>query len=156
MAHGFLSKLAAVLLALAPLALAAPAAGQGCAYGFGYGNWDRPLGTQQGWVSGALVDNATGQITFSFDARLVEGFTPCLSCQVGRLSGFLDDGVGTGFDYVVVGEWQGLWLSGKGTFQAIVYKMVGGTLVPVGRMHGDYSDPSSSTVGNFVCEWGVC
>lgn len=156
MAHRYLSKLAAVLLAVVPIAMAAPAAAQGCAYGVGYGNWERPLGTQQGWLSGALVDNATGQITFSFDARLVEGFTPCLSCQVGRLSGFLDDGVGTGFDYVVLGEWQGLWLSGQGTFQATVYKMVGGMLVPVGRMEGGYNDPSSSTVGNFVCEFGVC
>lgn len=150
------SLLCAPLLALAPLALAAPASAQGCSYGLGYGVWERPLGTQPGYLDASLIDQATNQIAFVFQARLSEGSTPCLSCQVGRLSGFLDDGVGSGFDYVVVGEWQGVWLSGKGTFQAVAYKMIAGVLVPMGRMNGEYSDPSFSSPGSMICKWGAC
>ena len=101
-----------------------------------------------------------GGPTFQFTARLAHVPSPCLSCQFTRLLGGLDDGIGPGPDYWVRGTSSGVWLSGQGSFQALVFEPPAqpmGQAELVGRMRGRYDDPPALPgPGNFQGNWIVC
>ena len=78
---------------------------------------------------------------FSFQAQLTEIVSPCMSCREGDIQGTLDDGVGTGPDYLVQGHWTANQVSGIGSFDSFIFKPTGPFTFPVGRLECGFYDP---------------
>jgi hypothetical protein len=153
------SLLAGVALAIGVRSLSA-AAPVACESGSASGTWELPSGsgTSDGYIDGFLyLDPSPGPATprYYFSATLSDTPTPCLSCIAGEIDGYLDDGFGPAPDYVVKGAYQGLWLSGNGTFAVKVF-LPGGSN-GVGEISGKFADPPASTVpGTFKGAWEIC
>lgn len=128
-----------------------------CQDGKAKGDWLLPLtsGGSDGWIDGKLIDPATNQGVYAFTAVLTDVPSPCLSCVQGTIAGEIDDGIGVGPDYYVVGEYSGLWLSGEGTFWAKIVPP--GSNTSVGLVWGDFADaPGVPGHGSFEGEWEIC
>jgi hypothetical protein len=127
-----------------------------CENGVGHGGWDLPSLGQDGTVDGNLFIASTTAPRYHFHATLIDVPSPCLSCIEGDIHGVLDDGVGTGPDYIVVGHYSGGFFTGRGIFHAKVFDPTDGTLH--GRLRGRFNDPPVNTqpVGSFLTLWEVC
>jgi hypothetical protein len=127
-----------------------------CENGVGHGGWDLPDLGQNGTVDGNLFIASTTAPRYHFHAILIDVPSPCLSCIEGEIHGVLDDGIGTGPDYIVVGHYNGGFFTGRGIFHAQVYDPTDGALH--GKLRGRFNDPPVSTqhVGTFLTLWEVC
>jgi hypothetical protein len=128
-----------------------------CQSGPATGEWLLPLtsGGSDGYIDGKLIDPVTNTGLYAFTAVLTDVPTPCLSCVGGTISGTLDDGFGPAPDYVVIGEYRGLWLSGQGTFEAKIAPP--GSTVSVGKVSGTFHDaPGTPGPGSFEGRWEIC
>jgi hypothetical protein len=147
-----------VAVAAAVVALAGSAAAWfACQDGPAAGDWDLPSGsgTSDGFIDGKLIDPVTNTGLYQFLAVLTDVPTPCLSCIAGTIDGTLDDGVGPGPDYIVIGEYTGHWLSGRGSFEAKIVPP--GSNTSVGIIKGDFSDPPGVPgIGSFEGSWEIC
>jgi hypothetical protein len=136
----------------------AVAAAPGCEQGTAKGVWELPdSGMDNGYIDGFLFLSTSPSTLprYHFTAALTDVPTPCLSCITGKINGYLDDGFGPAPDFVVRGSYSGLFLSGKGTFQAQVYTPAG--TAPVGKINGSFADAPGSTVkGSFKGDWQIC
>lgn len=144
--------------ASAVLLSAAPAiAWFACQDGPAAGDWLLPQtsGGSDGWMDGKLIDPVLNQGIYAVSAVLTDVPSPCLSCVQGTISGTLDDGVGVGPDYYLVGEYSGQWLSGQGTYWAKIVPP--GSNTSVGLVWGDFADaPGTPGHGSFDGRWEIC
>lgn len=118
--------------------------------------WDLPSSGPNGVATGVFF---LGQSTsaYAFNATLVDTTPPgCLACLNGMFQGVLDDGVGSGPDYIVRGVYGGASLTSSGTLRGGVFDPV--TNARVGRFHGDFSDMPTSTpqFGVAAGSWLIC
>ncbi len=109
--------------------------------GIAKGIWQLPepqyaTGSAQGTLS-----TLGGASVFAFRAQLSEIVSPCLSCREGDVNGTLDDGIGPGPDFLVLGHWTSGQLSGQGSFETWIWKVSAPLAAPVGRFEGDFNDP---------------
>ena len=80
----------------------------------------------------------------------------CLSCIGGTIQGTLDDGIGPGPDYTLIGSYGGLWMSGRGSWFGTIYSMNTPQPTPVGRERGVFNDPPINPgAGNVACRWVI-
>lgn len=107
-----------------------------------------------GYARGVLVTLA-GVPLYRLDGVVDEVVSPCLSCREGTLSGVLVDGSGGPPRLLFAGDWLVSQLSGKGSFDAVIYALVGPALLPVGRIDGSVDDPPSlpDLPGKFSAGW---
>lgn len=147
-------------LALAALPAGSSASGSAgtavtCRSGPVGGLWllpNTPGGT--GVVDGTLAA-PTSAGAYHFVGTLTDVPTPCLSCIEGRIQGMLDDGIGPGPDYLVLGRYTGASLSGSGTFEARIVSPAATS--PQGRIGGQFRDaPGDNLPGNFRALWTIC
>ena len=90
-----------------------------CQDGVTSGQWDLPSGSSSfGFLSGKLADPTGTYGIYAIDAVLVDDPSPCLSCVTGAIYGTVDDGIGPGPDYYLVGGYSGIFFTGQGTFAA--------------------------------------
>jgi hypothetical protein len=152
----FKSKFSAVVLGAALLPSAATATYFMCQDGIAFGDWDLPSGVgSPGFLSGKLADPTGSYGIYAFDAVLTDVPTPCLSCVEGTISGTLDDGIGPGPDYDVVGEYSGFFFTGKGKFFAKIVPP--GSNTSVGVVEGKFEDPPfPGGIGKFKGKWEIC
>ena len=127
-----------------------------CRSGSGGGDWDLPAGSgTPGYLSGELFESSGPLPAFFFGATLTDVSTPCLSCVQGTIDGLLDDGFGPAPDYIVTGEYHGLFLNGTGTFECRVFRP--GSDVSVGKITGRFLDPPAQPgPGQFTARWEIC
>ena len=130
-----------------------------CESGFAKGTWELPSGsgTSDGFIDGFLYlsISPSNNPRYFFNATLTDVPSPCLSCIMGTIDGYLDDGFGPAPDYVVHGTYSGLFLSGKGSYTCEVFAPTG--THAVGKIKGTFSDPPASTVpGTFKGDWEIC
>jgi len=78
---------------------------------------------------------------FVFRATLTEIVSPCMTCREGDLEGTLDDGAGSGPDYLVKGHWIADQLSGSGSFESLIFKASAPAGPPVGQLEAGFFDP---------------
>ncbi|MFN0009633.1 MAG: hypothetical protein ACKVXR_17190 [Planctomycetota bacterium] len=106
-------------------------------------------------MSGRLVDSTTHQTAYRLRALLTDVPTPCLSCLQGHIEGTLDDGIGPSPDYLVRGDYFGLFMQGTGSFQLRVFRPSDGAVV--GLVTGNFADlPGDGTIGRFLGDWRIC
>lgn len=143
------------LLAALGWAPPAPAAPVKCLDGWTEGDWDLPGSPGGGWAAGKFVESSSGTSIFEFKAKLTATPSPCLSCIQGTIEGELDDGFGWSPDYIVKGEYSGLFFTGEGEFWAYIYDPSG--YGPVGKVAGKFADPPfQSGAGDYKGEWSIC
>lgn len=125
--------------------------------GTGAGAWALPAsGAPTGSVLGVVtLDGATPRsLTLTGTLTPAAPALPivCLGCIAGNFTGTLDDGVGAGPDYFVMGSYFGTSLTGDGTFQGVIREQPFPVRRPVGEIAGKFRDlPSDRAPGNFVC-----
>ncbi len=148
----------ALVLAL----LALPGAGENpssttgnCAMGPAGGLWRLPGSTAiTGLVDGVLQGPSTTS-PYRFTATLLPGPVACVTCIGGRIQGYIDDGIGPGPDFAVIGTYSGQGATGQGTF----YARIVGTAVtsPTGWISGAFQDsPADLAPGTFQGRWRIC
>jgi hypothetical protein len=127
-----------------------------CQDGIALGDWDLPSGSSSyGFMSGKLADPTGTFGIYSVDAVLVDSGSPCLSCVAGTILGTVDDGIGPGPDYYLVGDYSGLFFTGKGTFAAKIVPP--GSNTSVGVVEGKFEDPPfPGGIGAFKGKWEIC
>src|SRR5262245_43173725 len=77
------------------------------------GTWDLPIPGANGQVLGTLFDSE-GDLWLHFQAGLVAAPALCQACQTGLVAGTLDDGIGSGPDFLVDGLYVGVVAYGIG------------------------------------------
>lgn len=152
----FKSTFGAVVLGAILLPAGVATAYFACQDGVALGDWDSPTTSGgYGFLSGKLADPTVTYGIYAFEAVLTDVPSPCLSCIEGTIDGTLDDGVGTGPDYYVVGEYHGSWFGGDGEF--FVKIVPPGSNTSVGVVEGKFSDPPwPSGIGKFKGKWEIC
>lgn len=126
--------------------------------GLGQGSWDLPTTSAgQGAFAGLFLIPNNPTFGMQFIGTLTDIPSPCLSCIGGTLHGTLDDGIGPGPDYDVVGTYSGLWLSGSGVWTAQIHSLHTPQPTLVGRVGGTFHDPPvNGGPGTFACRWKIC
>ncbi len=151
-----LAVLALFALGVQPLAHASQRA-KPCIFGNGNGFWELPDPSgANGFINGVLSQFSGAQLTYHITGQLTEIPSACLSCREGFVDGILDDGIGSTPDFVVHGHWIGGFLSGQGTWEATIYKLVGPAQIAVGEIQGTYNDPPNVLQGTFKARWDIC
>lgn len=126
-----------------------------CRGGAASGVWSLPHSNQDGSADGFLYRGSSTTAIFHLTATLHDVPSPCLSCIEGTLTGFLDDGVGSGPDYFVDGRYLGSFFGGTGNFHASVYSTSTGA--QVGRIGGEFADTDPlAQPGTFHGRWRIC
>ena len=117
------------------------------------GVWELPQTMQgKGFLAGTF-DMFGGGTLYAFDAMLIDVPSPCLTCIEGTLVGTLDDGIGSGPDYLVTGSYLGSFFSGEGVIEATLSRPSGAAAA--GRITGRFGDPSSDELGAFGGRWTI-
>lgn len=110
-----------------------------------------PPGAPNGYMMGSLDDVSGPGMVYVLSASLVELGVACPACFAGLIDGTLDDGIGPGPDFLVMGSYYGTLPDGTGTFRAAVLRP-GGALA--GRITGRLADPpETSQPGIFRGRW---
>ena|SRR5436190_4992461 len=127
-----------------------------CQDGVTSGQWDLPSGSSSfGFLSGKLADPTGTYGIYAIDAVLVDDPSPCLSCVTGAIYGTVDDGIGPGPDYYLVGGYSGIFFTGQGTFAAKIVPP--GSNTSVGIVEGKFEDPPfPGGIGKFEGKWEIC
>ena len=127
-----------------------------CQDGLAFGEWELPSGWgSPGFMSGKLTDPTGSYGIYAIDAVLTDVPSPCLSCVEGTIYGTLDDGIGLGPDYYLVGEYSGFFFSGEGEFFAKIVPP--GSNTSVGIVEGKFADPPfPGGIGKFEGKWEIC
>jgi len=102
------------------------------------GAWDLPTGGASGLALGTFFDAGENPV-LNFQAGLVAGPSLCSFCLTGLAAGTLDDGIGTGPDYLVEGVYYGVVVYGIGLggFDLELHDPTGAA---VGEMYGYFVD----------------
>lgn len=124
-------------------------------FGKALGTWQLPLPAQNGYVDGYLYELTPATTpAFHFSATLAAGPVLCPACVAGSIQGTLDDGVGPGPDYFVVGYYSGTSFNGAGTFSARIFAPT--SAAPRGYIAGQFSNPPLLPVlGHFNARWAL-
>ena len=139
------------LLALALCASPERTGAPGSLRGPASGGWELPGTDGEGFAIGSLDTIRGGATIYAFEAVLADQGAACPACFVGLIEGTLDDGIGSGPDFVVEGTYAGLVLDGSGWFDAEV-RHPGGA--PAGRLQGRFVDPEGGlATGAFRGRW---
>lgn len=120
------------------------------------GIWEQPEGGGA-FVLGTLDALDGGPALYELRATLAPYPVMCPACVAGSISGTLDDGIGPGPDFLVLGSYVGdiAFDGGVGDF-ALIVKKPGGTRV--GSLRGHFSDPGgqgSPRIGSFVGRYAI-
>jgi hypothetical protein len=160
--HRLLTLCAVVsLCAFAPSGpgLTAVASGNGKASG----QWQLPFGSQPGFVDGFLyagspVPTPSASPAYHFTGVLTAKPVPSSSMLAGTIQGTLDDGVGPGPDFLVVGSYDGLLSGMTGTGHFGVQIISTSSAVPSGFVAGSFTDMLISPTpapGTFGGRWKI-
>lgn len=127
------------------------------------GQWQLPFGPQPGFVDGYLYPSSpaptpSASPAYHFTGVLTAKPVPASSMLAGTIQGALDDGVGPGPDYLVVGSYTGLLSTviGTGKFSAQIIKPT--AAAPSGIIAGNFADmliSPTSAPGTFSGRWKI-
>ncbi|MGQ0552852.1 MAG: hypothetical protein ACT4PU_06490 [Planctomycetota bacterium] len=135
------------------------AGGQGKASG----QWQLPFGPQPGFVNGSLymsspVPTPSTSPAYHFAGVLTAKPVPSSTMLAGTIQGTLDDGVGAGPDFLVVGTYSGQLSGMTGTGSFSVQTISPSAATPSGAISGTFTDmliSPTSAPGSFTGRWKI-